>query len=145
MDDLFLTCLPSIAPEDQEAFRQSFFRSYQLKAAECGKKSFRLTYRRCTREGVWHWVESTALVYTSPHNDEILSFIVSRSMDEEKAQEDLRHRLLTDHLTGLYSREGFFEKAQEMIGEETGVNEYITKPFELDTIVKKVEEYLGDK
>ena len=29
------------------------------------------------------------------------------------------------------------------IGEETGVNEYITKPFELDTIVKKVEEYLN--
>ena len=28
----------------------------------------------------------------------------------------------------------------KMIGEETGVNEYITKPFELDTIVKKVEE-----
>ena len=31
------------------------------------------------------------------------------------------------------------------IGEETGVNEYITKPFELDAIVKKVEEYLGEK
>ena len=31
------------------------------------------------------------------------------------------------------------------IGEETGVNEYITKPFELDAIVKKVEEYLGGK
>ena len=31
----------------------------------------------------------------------------------------------------------------KMIGEETGVNEYITKPFELDMIVKKVEEYLG--
>lgn len=30
-----------------------------------------------------------------------------------------------------------------MIGEETGVNEYITKPFELDAIVKKVESYLG--
>ena len=30
----------------------------------------------------------------------------------------------------------------KMIGEETGVNEYITKPFELDAIVKKVEEYL---
>ena len=29
------------------------------------------------------------------------------------------------------------------IGEETGVNEYITKPFELDQIVKKVEEYIG--
>ena len=32
----------------------------------------------------------------------------------------------------------------KMIGEETGVNEYITKPFELDAIVKKVEEYLGN-
>ena len=30
------------------------------------------------------------------------------------------------------------------IGEETGVNEYITKPFELDVIVKKVEEYLKE-
>ena len=32
----------------------------------------------------------------------------------------------------------------KMIGEETGVNEYITKPFELDDIVKKVQEYLGE-
>ena len=32
----------------------------------------------------------------------------------------------------------------KMIGEETGANEYITKPFELDQIVKKVQEYLGE-
>ncbi len=31
----------------------------------------------------------------------------------------------------------------KLIGEETGVNEYMTKPFELDQIVKKVEEYIG--
>ena len=31
----------------------------------------------------------------------------------------------------------------KLIGEETGVDEYITKPFELDEIVKKVEEYIG--
>lgn len=31
----------------------------------------------------------------------------------------------------------------KLIGEETGVNEYITKPFELDQVVKKVEEYVG--
>lgn len=30
----------------------------------------------------------------------------------------------------------------KMIGEETGVNEYITKPFELDYVVAKVNEYL---
>lgn len=31
----------------------------------------------------------------------------------------------------------------KLIGEETGVDEYITKPFELDEIVKKVEGYLN--
>ncbi len=31
----------------------------------------------------------------------------------------------------------------KLIGEETGVNEYITKPFELDEVVAKVEQYLG--
>lgn len=30
----------------------------------------------------------------------------------------------------------------KLIGEETGVNEYITKPFEIDYVVKKVNEYL---
>lgn len=31
----------------------------------------------------------------------------------------------------------------KQIGEETGVDEYITKPFDLDEIVKKVEGYLN--
>lgn len=31
----------------------------------------------------------------------------------------------------------------KLIGEETGVNEYITKPFDLDDVVSKVEQYLG--
>ncbi len=31
----------------------------------------------------------------------------------------------------------------KLIGEETGVNEYITKPFELDDIVARVDKYLG--
>ncbi len=32
----------------------------------------------------------------------------------------------------------------KLIGEETGVDEYITKPFELDTIVEKVNQYLRE-
>lgn len=35
------------------------------------------------------------------------------------------------------------QKEDKLIGEETGADEYITKPFELDEVVKKVEEYLG--
>ena len=29
------------------------------------------------------------------------------------------------------------------IGEETGANEYLTKPFELDEVLEKVKNYLG--
>ena len=35
------------------------------------------------------------------------------------------------------------QNEDKLIGEETGVDEYITKPFELDEIVKKVEGYLN--
>ena len=31
----------------------------------------------------------------------------------------------------------------KLIGAETGVNEYITKPFDLDEVVKRVDSYLG--
>ena len=31
----------------------------------------------------------------------------------------------------------------KLIGEETGANEYITKPFDLDEVLKTVEKYLG--
>lgn len=35
------------------------------------------------------------------------------------------------------------QEEDKLIGEETGANEYITKPFDLDEVVKKVEQYLG--
>ena len=34
------------------------------------------------------------------------------------------------------------QEEDKLIGEETGANEYITKPFELDFVVKKVNDYL---
>lgn len=35
------------------------------------------------------------------------------------------------------------QNEDKLIGEETGVDEYITKPFELDDIVNKVKGYLN--
>ena len=34
------------------------------------------------------------------------------------------------------------QEEDKLIGEETGADEYITKPVELDEVVKKVEQYL---
>ncbi len=35
------------------------------------------------------------------------------------------------------------QEEDKLIGEETGADEYITKPFELDEVLKQVEKYLG--
>lgn len=35
------------------------------------------------------------------------------------------------------------QEDDKVIGKETGVNEYITKPFELDEVISKVKEYLS--
>lgn len=35
------------------------------------------------------------------------------------------------------------QEEDKLIGEETGVDEYITKPFDLSEVVSKVKQYLG--
>jgi len=36
------------------------------------------------------------------------------------------------------------QNEDKLIGEETGADEYITKPFEIDEVVNKVNSYLGE-
>ena len=35
------------------------------------------------------------------------------------------------------------QEEDKLIGEDTGANEYITKPFDLDDVVDRVKKYLG--
>lgn len=57
---------------------------------------------------------SRLLKYDNKYKDIPIIMITARSQDEDK-----------------------------IIGEETGVNEYITKPFEIDFVVERVKSYLG--
>lgn len=57
---------------------------------------------------------SRLLKYDNAYKDIPILMLTARSQDEDKA-----------------------------IGEETGADEYITKPFEMDYILKKVKEYLS--
>lgn len=36
------------------------------------------------------------------------------------------------------------QEEDKIIGEETGANEYITKPFDIEAVVNKVKKYLGE-
>lgn len=37
------------------------------------------------------------------------------------------------------------QEEDKLIGEETGADEYITKPFDLDDVVKTVQKYLASE
>ncbi len=58
---------------------------------------------------------SRLLKYDNKYKDIPIIMITARSQDEDK-----------------------------VIGEETGANEYITKPFEIDFVVSRVKSYLGN-
>lgn len=58
---------------------------------------------------------SRLLKYDNKYKDIPILMVTARSQDEDK-----------------------------LIGEETGVNEYVTKPFEIDEIMKKIDKYLED-
>ncbi len=57
---------------------------------------------------------SRLLKYDSKYKDIPILMLTARSQDEDK-----------------------------ILGEETGADEYITKPFKVDYVVEKVKEYLG--
>ena len=57
---------------------------------------------------------SRLLKYDNKYKDIPILMVTARSQDEDK-----------------------------LIGEETGADEYITKPFEIDEVMKKIDKYLG--
>lgn len=96
LDKLLESRICDIAEDDREAFKKQFFRENQLQEINRGKKRFQLTYKRRNDEGEWHWIETTSVQLENAHNDDILTYTVSRNVDFQKTQEDLLKRALAD-------------------------------------------------
>ena len=62
----------------------------------------------------------------------INGYKISRLLKYDKKYKDIPILMLTARS----------QEKDKLIGEETGADEYITKPFDLDEVVKKVEQYL---
>ncbi len=64
----------------------------------------------------------------------INGYKISRLLKFDKKYKDIPILMLTARS----------QDSDKLIGEETGANEYITKPFDLDEVVAKVNEYLKE-
>ena len=84
----------SVAPEYQEAFKNTFSREAQLSAIAKGQDEYSLTFLRRNEENEWVWIETVATRQYNPYDDDILVCIVSRMVDERKVQEQLLLRTL---------------------------------------------------
>ncbi len=96
LDFFLLSRLEGIDPEHREYFKNQFLRKNQLKAIEEGKDRFQLTYRGIGVDGEMHWIETTVVLPENPYSDDILTFAVSRNVDQQKNQEELLRRALAD-------------------------------------------------
>lgn len=86
----------NMAPEDQDAFRDSFFPEGMWKQYNQGKEVIQLSYRRIGHDGVWHWTETTAIRQANPFDDDILFIAVSRNIDQQKQNEETLRQALVN-------------------------------------------------
>ena len=95
--------LANVAPEDQTAFRDSFYPEVMRQEFGRGRDRIQLIYRRIGADGIWHWMETMVVRQENPYGDDLLAFAVSRNVDEQKQQEKLLQEALaqaTDKLDG---------------------------------------------
>lgn len=88
--------LERVAPEEQDAFKRNFFPEGQMRAIREGRKRIQLTYRFRGADERWYWIETIVLRQDNPYSDDILTFAMSRNVDQEKAREELLRQALAD-------------------------------------------------
>lgn len=77
--------------------------------------------------------ESPDLIILDVMMPKINGYKISRLLKYDKKYKDIPILMITARS----------QEEDKIIGEETGADEYITKPFQVDEVVEKVESYLG--
>lgn len=86
--DMLNLRLSTVAPEDQQAFRENFYPENLIKTMESGVESICLTYRRRGQGDSWHWLETTAMRMANAYDDDLLAVATSRNVDQQKEDEE---------------------------------------------------------
>lgn len=96
LEHMLLTSCMNVMPEDREMFQEKFSIESQLQAIREGKEKIKGTYRQMGGDGMWHWIESIVIHQKNPYNDDVLTFAVSRNVDQQKEQEEMLRQALAD-------------------------------------------------
>ncbi len=81
-DDMIVEASLTLAPEDQEKFRETFGRQSLMEANEKGVKSVPLVTRQLGDDGVWRRVETTDYFVKSPSSDDVLVISLNTPLED---------------------------------------------------------------
>lgn len=108
------------------------------------QRTIETTFRASSnRNGENYHLQARAVVLTDVGSAPVLLAMYQDITQQEIANDELRQRANIDPLTGLYNREAFFEKAEEMIAGQPRAR-YVMAYFDIDGF-KLINDQYGSK
>lgn len=102
--------------EDKERFCHFFNRDAMLIRFYNGQTRGVLEYQRKRNDGSLYWVRAITLLLEDPYSDEVILFMMTLDIDEEKQEEvKLRSQREQDGMTGLLNRETFITCVSDVL------------------------------
>ena len=75
--------------QEQELIRQNLNRDHLLSVFVNGQSTFRIDYRRRANDGSVLWVNTTSKTYRNPETGDIMSFLYTYNVNEDKIKEGI--------------------------------------------------------
>lgn len=87
-----------IDPLQKAEFKRIFDRKHLMNRFENGEKEAYYEYRQIDEQGHYHWVSTHMILVENNHEDEIQAIMLSKVLDEQRAQQRKQEQLLRDAL-----------------------------------------------